>query len=92
MCKLTEEQVKKLAEKYGITEQEVLENQKVLIETTAFQFEILKEQALKIWNQLKPSILKMVNGYNIHIHEQKVKFFKKKKSQSKKWKKWKKRL
>jgi hypothetical protein len=88
---LTKEQIEYLAAYYSMSEEEVIEYEKMLINSTAHHFNVIKTEIIKIWNNIKPFIFKVINLYKNYQRKLNKAFFKKKRTQKKKWRKWKRR-
>lgn len=95
---LTKDQIKFLSDHFGLTEEEVIQNEDRLKDTVVYRFEELRKalegfglMVIHSWEQMKPEVLNLYQVYKQAEHEQKIAFFKKKKSQRKNWSKWKKR-
>lgn len=71
----------------GLNEDEVISAMKELGERFRQIIEDVKSVIRRVTQDMRPYIY----AYNRYIQEQRVKFYRKKKSQRKKWSKWKKR-
>jgi hypothetical protein len=88
---LNKEQIKFLSDHFGLTEEEVIQNSDQLKDTLFYQFQTIRETAIRIWNQLRPELTKVAFIYKIYRKNHNQKYYRKKKSQRKNWSKWKKR-
>ncbi|MBN6889918.1 hypothetical protein ACUXCC_003458 [Cytobacillus horneckiae] len=91
MTELTPESIQYLSQRFGLTEDEILERSDKLINVIRNAYNQIKKEVLSAWNKVKPYLSYIAYLDRKHKSEFNQKFFNKKKSQKRNWKKWKKR-
>lgn len=85
MSNLSDQQIKSIMKQYDLTEEEVLRYEKNITETFSFKWQTIVETVTELWETIKPFFIEEQQRIQTR------KFFRKKKTQQKNWKKWKKR-
>ncbi|MCA1029326.1 hypothetical protein LCM23_25265 [Cytobacillus kochii] len=91
MKELTTESIQYLSQRFDLTEEEILERSDNLIKVIKNAYNQIKKEVISAWNKVKPYLSYIAYLDRKYKSEFNSKFFNKKKSQKRNWKKWKKR-